>query len=561
MSRTLIKKTRRLLERETGTIYGPLEGRLRVALAFPGPYRLGMASLGFQIVYGLFNSCDNVTCERVFLPDEADQMEFRRSNTRLFTAESQTPITDFDVLAFSISYEMNYTNVVRILDLSGLPVFASERDESHPLVIAGGPCATFNPEPLAEIMDAFAVGDAEELVPELVEALASNAADDREELLGGLAGIEGIYVPRFYSPEYNSDGTLARMVVLSPAPLRVTKRIVHQLDDHSNRLVILTPEAEFSDMLLMEAMRGCGRQCRFCVSGYAGLPPRPREIADLPEGARVGLVGSAVFDHPEARAVCEQLTREGQEYSVSSIRIESLTQELATMMYGAGQRTMTIAPEAGTESLRRIINKPTTDEEIFEAANMAAESGFQRLKLYFMVGLPGETPDDVDGIAGLAKRIAARHPSVRLQLSVSCYVPKPATPFQWCGMAPVRELKESLSRIKKLLAGESRIQISAESPRAAYIQAWLARGDRRLGRVIAAAAREKSGYAQAATTLGVDTEFYANRERPKDEVLPWDHIDLLVTKDYLWKEYTRALEGRVTAGCVVGSCARCGVCK
>ncbi len=560
MSRILIEKARKRLERETGTIYTPLEGRLRVALAFPRPYSLGMSALGFQIVYGLMNSIPGVACERVFLPDASDLKEFQRSRTRLFSLESQTPVADFDLLAFSVSYELDYTKIAQILDLAGLPVFSEDRDESHPLVIAGGPCATFNPEPLAEIIDAFAIGDAEELVGDLVDAIKKSGNKNRDDLLGELAQVPGIYIPRFYTPKYNEDGTFAGMDVRSPAPPKVTKRIVRNLNDYKNTALILTPEAEFSNMLLAEAMRGCKRQCRFCVSGYTGLPPRPRDIPKLPEGERVGLVGSAVFDHPEARAICESLTKEGREFSISSTRVETLTDELAQMMYQGGQRTMTIAPEAGTEALRKVINKPTTDAEILEAARMASDAGFPRLKLYFMVGLPGETAEDIDGIVNLARNIASEYPSLKVQISASCYVPKPWTPFQWCGMAPEKELAKTLSKLKQSVAKEKHIEISSESPRSAYIQAWLARGDRRLGKVIAAAASLNGNYARAASDLGIDTDFYALRIRQQDEVFPWDHIDLLVRKEYLWKEYTRALESKVTSPCNVGSCARCGVC-
>ena len=561
MSRILIEKARRRLERETGTIYGPLEGRLRFALAFPGPYRLGMSSLGFQIVYGLLNSIPGVACERVFLPDPEDVREFRRSRTRLFSSESQTPLAEFDVLAFSISYELDYTNLAQILDLAGLAIFAADRDESHPLVIAGGPCATFNPEPLAEIVDAFAIGDAEEMVGEMAQAIQHARSADREALLAALSGVAGVYVPRFYVPRYNADGTCAGMDVLPPAPERVQKRIARDLDRFSNLSVILTPEAEFSGMLLAEVSRGCGRLCRFCVAGYAGLPPRPRQIGALPEGARVGLVGSAVFDHPEAQAICARLTGEGRQLSVSSIRIESLTDELAGMMYRGGQRTMTIAPEAGTERLRRVINKPTTDEEVLDAARMAAQAGFARLKLYFMVGLPTETSEDVESIVDLVRQIADQHPSLRMQASVSCYVPKPWTPFQWCPVAPEQDLVRKLARIRKGLGQDKRVELTAESPREAHVQAWLARGDRRLGRVIAAAADQGLGYERAAAGLGIDTSFYASRKRDRQDTFPWDHIDLLVTKDYLWEEYIRAFEGRVTPGCTVGSCTRCGVCR
>lgn len=558
MSRILIDKVKKLLERESGTVYPSLEGKLKFALAFPGAYKLGMSALGFQIIYGLLNSMSGVACERTFLPEPLDQREFLRSRTRLFSFESQTPLADFDVIAFSVSYELDYVNIVRILELAGLPVFSDDRNESHPLIIAGGPCATFNPEPLAEIIDAFAIGDGEEVVADIVHVLTNSCGLDRSDLLARLAKVTGVYVPKFYTPHYNPDGTISGIDVHPPAPERVSKRIVRDLHRYPNQAVILTPGAEFSDMLLAEAMRGCKRHCRFCVSGYAGLPPRPRAIGELPEGARVGLVGSAVFDHPEALAICESLTAEGREFSISSTRIESLTDDLARMMHIAGQQTMTIAPEAGTERLRRIINKPTADDEIMDAARIASEAGFTRLKLYFMVGLPGEADEDVDAIPDMAKEVVKRYPSLKLQISASCYVPKPWTPFQWCGMAPQKELSNKLKQIKDCLKGARNIELSSESPRSAYIQAWLARGDRRLGRIIATAAG--ASYAEAASKAEIDTDFYASRQREKDEILPWDHIDLLVKKDYLWKEYTHALEHRITACCNVGSCFRCGVC-
>lgn len=558
MSRILIDKVKKLLEQETGTVYSSLEGKLRFALAFPGAYRLGMSALGFQIIYGLLNSMPGAACERAFLPEPTDQREFLRSRTRLFSFESQTPLADFDVIAFSISYELDYMNIVKMLELAGLPVFSEDRDESHPVIIAGGPCATFNPEPLAEIIDVFVIGDGEEVIADIVHVLTNSGGLDRDGLLARLAEVVGVYVPKFYTPNYNPDGTISGMDVRPPAPEKVTKRIVSDLHHYPNQSVILTPEAEFSDMLLAEAMRGCKRHCRFCISGYAGLPPRPRAIGKLREGARVGLVGSAVFDHPEAQAICESLTAEGREFSISSTRIESLTDELARMMYTAGQRTMTIAPEAGTKRLRKIINKPTTDDEIMDAARMASEAGFTRLKLYFMVGLPGEADEDIDAIPNMAKEIVKRYPSLKLQISASCYVPKPWTPFQWCGMAPRKDLSNKLKQIKSGLKGARNIELSSESPRAAYIQAWLARGDRRLGKIIAAASG--SSYAKAASEAGIDTGFYASRHREKDEILPWDHIDLLVKKDYLWKEYTRALENQLTTCCNVGSCSRCGVC-
>lgn len=561
MSRMLIEKVQRLLEQETGAICGSLEGRLRFALAFPGYYRLGMSALGLQIVYGLLNNLPNVACERVFLPEPIDEQEYRRSRTRLFSIESQTPICDFDVLAFSVSFEFDYANVARMLDLAGLPISAADRNESHPLIIAGGPCATFNPEPLADIVDVFVIGDAEEVVGELVQAMDESTGKNRDELFERLAQIEGVYVPRFYTPVYKEDGTIQELKVESPAPAHVIKRIAYELDRFNNQSIVLTPNSEFADMTLVETIRGCGRHCRFCVSGYSGRPPRPRTVGELPEGARVGLVGSAVFDHPEAASICDQLASNNRQFSVSSIRMESLTDELASMMFDAGQRTMTIAPEAGSERLRKIINKDITNDQILQAAEITAKAGFPRLKFYFMVGLPEETDEDVDAIAELALEVAEKYPNLKIQISASCFVPKPFTPFQWFGMNDVKTLSNKINRIKKLLSKQKRrIEVSTESPREAHVQGWLARGDRRLGKLIAKCALEDINYAQAARDLDLDTDFYTTRIRSKDEVFPWDHVDLRVDRSYLWNEHENALSGRVTPQCEVGTCKRCGVC-
>lgn len=529
------------------------------ALAFPEVYHLGMSTLGFQIVYGMLNSLKNVVCERVFLPDDSEIEEYRRSRTELFTLESRSPVRDFDVLGFSVSFEMNALNVLAMLELSGIPLLASERDETHPLVLAGGPYVTFNPEPLADFIDVFLIGEAEEALPELMEVLVRSQSVSRRELLAQIARLSGFYVPSLYSFDYHSDHTVACVKADPPAPTRVQRRKVTDLSKHDAVSIILTPNTEFSDMLLCEAIRGCGRQCRFCVSGYSGLPPRPRKAP--PDGhSRVGLVGSAVFDHPEAHAICGKLTEQGREFSVSSIRIESLTPDLARMMYKTGQRTMTLAPEAGTERLRRVINKPISDDQVLQAVDIAEEAGIRRVKLYFMIGLPTETEEDITAITDLAMHICNRHPRISLQMSVSCFVPKPWTPFQWCGMADESSLAATIKCIKKLLSGNKRIHMSAESPREASAQALLARGDRRIGLALLIAHQEGIGIVQAAASIGFDPWFYVYRPRQEQEVFPWDHIDLLVTKSYLRGEYCRALEERVTPACVVGQCVRCGVC-
>lgn len=559
MSRKLKNKALQFLKQEQGTIFKTGEGRLSVALAFPGVYSLGMSNLGFQIVYGILNSLPDVACERVFLPDTPELAEYRRSKTDLFTLESQKPVRGFDVLAFSLPFEMNALDLLEMLELSGIPILAAERDETHPLVLVGGAYATFNPEPLSDFVDLFLIGEAEEALPELTDILLQSQSGTRHNLLQALTRVQGVYVPQFYDVEYQTDGSISNVTATPPVPERVKRRKVSDLSNYDGVSVILTPNTEFSNMLLIEAIRGCGRQCRFCVSGYSGLPPRPRK--GPPDGdSRVGLVGSAVFDHPEAQAICEKLTADGREFSVSSIRIESLTPELAEMMHRTGQKTMTLAPEAGTERLRNVINKPIGDDQVLQAAGFAANAGIRRLKLYFMIGLPTETEEDIESIARLAQRISEEHINFDIQLSVSCFVPKPWTPFQWCGMADEKQLSSKIRQIRKLLSGHKRIKLSAESPREAAAQAILARGDRRIGRALLTAHQNKIGLVKAAEIAGLDTSFYISRARDENEVFPWDHIDLLVRKSYLREEYCKALQGRTTPACVVGSCARCGVC-
>ena len=558
LSPKLTEGVRNLLAQETGTIYKTHNGRIRFALAFPNTYKLGMSALGFQLVYGMLNAMPDIVCERVFLPgEEADQMA--RSRIPLFSMESQTPVGEFDVLGFSISFEIDYVNMLRMLSMSGLPLLASDRDESHPLVIAGGPCATFNPEPIAEFVDVFLVGEAEDAIPEIVEVLRSAGSHSRLELLRELARIEGVYVPRFYLHKWGPDGLIEGLEVTDGAPERVKRRVTKDLDAHNAGSVILTPNTEFADLALAEAIRGCGRKCRFCAAGYIDLPPRPRKV-EFPEGGtRVGLVGSAVFDNPGAAAICEAITDQGREFSVSAIRIETLSPQLADLMRKGGQETITLAPEAGTERLRTSINKAISDEDIIYAARIAVASGFRRARLYFMVGLPTETDEDIEAIGDLARRVAGEFPTLNLQMSVSCYVPKPWTPFQWIPMASERELSRKLGIIRKSTAGDRRLGVNMESPRLSIVQGWLARGDRRLTPALINTLAH-GNYAKGITEAGLDPTFYAHRERSFEESLAWDHLDLGVTKDFLWREYRKALEGKATLQCAVGLCRQCGVC-
>lgn len=571
--RRFVEKVKERLDKEVGTIYKPHADRLCFALAFPNTYRVGMSNLGIQAVYKLLNDREDSVCERVFLPDESDMEEFSRPGARLLTMESQSPVAECDLLAFSLSYELDYPNVLKILRLAGLSLPAHERTGDDPLVIAGGPAGTFNPETLAPFVDVFLIGEAEAVLPEFVDALDAGRELGRRELLERLATVEGVYVPSLYEPVYRDDGTIDRYDVQGGAPKHVKRRWVENLDEHSAASVILTPETEFAGMVLAEVARGCGRQCRFCIAGYAFLPPRSASAervleqiekagAGLPEEqrSRVGLMSASVFDHPSSLLICRELAERDRLFSISSTRADTLTADVAQALRRGGHETLTIAPEAGSNRLRRVINKVMTDEDVFRAASTAWESGFRRLKLYFMVGLPSETMEDVDGIVSLVKTVHDMHRWERIGVSVSCFVPKPWTPFQWAPMDDEKSLARKLGGVTKALRPIRGVELGGESPREAIVQGVLARGDRRLAPALLAVSTGEKNWRAAFRETETDPAWYANRPRHRDETLPWDVIYLGVTKDYLWREYERAMAEIPTSACAVGVCRRCGVC-
>jgi len=560
MAIDLREKARARLAREHGGVAIDRAAPVRFALAFPNIYAVGMASLGYQLVYEMLNTHPDASCERVFLPDPEDLAEHERSRTELFTLESLSPLSQFNAVAFSVSWEMDYVNVLRILRLANIPLRGADRDETRPLVIAGGPCATFNPEPLAQFVDAFAIGDGEELIPALVEALRSTLQSPREETLAALARVPGIYVPHFHEPRYDGDGRLIAVINLPPAPERVPRSIAANLASYPAGSTIRTSEAEFGEIQLIEVMRGCGRHCRFCVAGYVTRPPWAREIGDVPDRARLGLVGAAVFDHPEAESLCQAIVDAGGEFTVSSVRLETVTPRVAELMAKGGQRTLTIAPEAGTMRLRKVINKTSTDEQIHSAIVAARGAGLSRVKMYFMIGLPTETDEDVDAICDLVRRLAGEFASVSFQVSASCFVPKPWTPFQWCPMERESVLRRRFASLKHGIISIGGVKFSGESPRLATVQGYLARGDRRIGDLLESVLDNGGDYPAALRSTGLDVSAYLYRVRDADEALPWDHVDARVKKSYLAREYRRSLKGQPTGPCKLDKCTACGAC-
>ena len=551
-------RARETLSREVGFVQKPHGGRIRVALAFPNTYFVGMSSLGFQTTYRLFNSIEDVVCERVFLPPKGDLQAQLASGAPLLTLESQTPVRDFDILAFSVSFEWDYTNVVTLLRLAGLAPRAADRDRRDPLVVIGGAVTFVNPEPLAPFADVIAAGEGETLVPDL--AAAFREADSRQALLEGLAGLRGFYMPAFYEVEYAADGTI-RALAPRPgtgAPATVRKAAVkttERLDPPSTS--IFTPDTEFGSRFLIEVVRGCANLCRFCWAGYNYLPVRAFDADRILElaaaarahSARAGLVSIALCDHPEINRVLRGLIDMGYSISPASLRLDDLTAPILQMLRESGERTITIAPEAGSDRLRRVINKTGTDEEILEASELIFASGIENLKLYYMIGLPTETDEDLVGIRDLTLRMRdamMRHAKGRGRVgrivgSVNPLIPKPGTAYQWLPMEDPAVTERKAKRLRGLLAGVDNVYFNIKSERHSYYQALLSLGDRRVAPAIEAAERNGGNWRAAVAETGVDADFYIFRNRSEDAMLPWDIIDGGMKKSFFEAEFQKGL--------------------
>ncbi|MBI5969792.1 MAG: radical SAM protein [Deltaproteobacteria bacterium] len=540
---------------------------MRVCLVYPNVYRLGMSNLGFQSAYHLFNSLDGCVCERAFLPEVVDIEEFLRTETPLFSHESFTPLKDFDVVAFSIPFEDDYVNVPKILGLAGIPVNAAERGDGKPIVMAGGAAVSLNPEPLSGFMDLFLIGEGEGAIERLIEGYV--VADDKrltkDKTLSRLDAIESVYIPSLYEFKYDGVKITGRV---DKAKHKVTASKNFTLDGLPiPRSFITTPDAEFKGAFLAEIERGCGRGCRFCAAGFLYLPPRFRGLDEVKEiikdGARItgkaGLVGAAISEYPELKELLAFGAGLCVEMTLSSLRADMLDAELAGLLKKTGYKTLTIAPEAGSRRLRQVINKNITDGQILEAARLAAEAGFNRIKLYFLVGLPTETDEDADAIVETVKNIKEIFKKGNIALSVNPFIPKPVTPFQWTALEDIETLEKRVSIIKKGLQKTLGIEVKAMALKEALFQAYLARADRRAGELICEASEK--GVKQALKKYASFIAQSVHRQREKDELLPWDIIAHGVRKTYLWKEYNKGLEALETPPCEVGACFRCGVCS
>ncbi|MBS4998046.1 MAG: radical SAM protein [Veillonella sp.] len=546
----------------------------KVAIVYPNTYFVGMSNLGLHIIYEEINLRNDSVCERIFLPEKKELEAYDKTKTPLMSVETQRPMHQFDVVAFDVTFEMDYFHIPLMLRHGRVPIMGKDRTEFDPIVIAGGPCATFNPEPFADFIDAFIIGEGEGIVSRVLDIIRDGKMEglDRHAILRQLADVSGVYVPSLYVPIYNEDGEFKGYDIAEGVP-KTIKRHFEMLTS-GGETVVATNYTEFGAMYIIEVARGCGRHCRFCMAGYCFRVPRVRPLDILKEGVeraeklgkKVGLMGAAISDYPEVDELVNYIRSKDMRYSCASLRADSLTQAVVDGLADSGQKTITIAPETGSERLRRVINKGISEEHLQNAATLSAKSGIQHMRLYIMIGLPTETDEDIEAIVGLAERTQAHMAEVgckgRLTLSINPFIPKPFTPFQWMAMDNQKTVEKKLQYIKKALQKNRRIEVLVESPKEAYIQGVLARGDRRLGAVIAACAanRGSKSFKSEMKAAGLDMDDMNYRERSFDEFLPWSHLDMGMDEGYLEMEWKRSIDEAYTPPCAAG-CKRCGVCK
>jgi radical SAM superfamily enzyme YgiQ (UPF0313 family) len=564
---------RRLLEAEVPLQAAASPGRFRIALCYPNLYWVGMSNLGFQGVHRLLGSHPDVSCERGFLPDDAERERLERRGRPLGSFESDRPLRDFHVLAFSVSFENDYLHVLRMLRLAGVPLRASERGPRDPLVLLGGAAVFLNPEPLAPFADLMAVGEGEALVPRLLEALLG--APDPRQATGALREADGFYVPSRYQARYDAQGRV--LAYDGPGPVRRQRGWPHA-GMELPQSTILTPHTEMSMKFMVEISRGCPCMCRFCWAGYNYLPVRSFSRSSIVDRARevrrhtkrIGLVSTAVCDHPEIEAIVDDLAGLDYEVSVASLRLDDLTPGFVLKLADTGVQGLTLAPECGSDRMRRILNKQFSNTDILEMAEWIFEQGIRNLKLYYMVGLPFEEHSDVEAIVDLTARIrermlaeGRRRGSVgRLHPSVNPFVPKPGTPFQWLPMEDPRQSDRKLQYLRRAFGRMPNVNAICKSARSGAAQSVLALGDRRVGDALEHAALHDVDLRRGMKAVGLDPAFYLFRGREREEPLPWDVIDDGVSRSYYLRELDRSLAERLSPHCPeVQGCIRCGVCE
>ena len=597
-----IEKPARYIGGEVNAVVKDLQNvDIRFAMCFPDVYEIGMSHLGIQILYDMFNCRDDVWCERVYSPWVDLDKVLREEKIPLFALESQDPIRDFDFLGITIQYEMCYTNILQILDLSGIPLHAKDRTEEDPIVIGGGPCA-YNPEPIAEFFDMFYIGEGETVYNELLDTYKENKKNggSRMDFLEKACQIDGIYVPAFYDVTYHEDGTIDQFFpVNKQAPSVIHKQVVMDVTDTTYPQAPVVPYIKVTqDRVVLEVQRGCIRGCRFCQAGMLYRPTRERDVETLKQYAynmlkntgheEISLSSLSTSDYSELKELVtfliDNFKNKGINISLPSLRIDAFSLDVMSQVQDIRKSSLTFAPEAGSQRMRNVINKGLTEEDIISGAGQAFEGGWNKVKLYFMLGLPTETEEDMEAIAVLADKVARRYYEIpkdqrngkcQITASSSFFIPKPFTPFQWAPMLNHEDYIERAAIVKHAFLNQlnkKSLRYNWHDAEVSVLEGVFARGDRKIASVIEEAYRmgciydswseqfDNDKWMQAFDNTGIDIGFYNLRERAENEVFPWDFIDIGVTKKFLRREWDRAMKGEVTPNCRM-QCSGCGVAK